>query len=65
MSDEEVEDLIACELQRDVRYSVAEHEILISFNNDDGAYAFHEWWNSVGQKQFVDWVKKEDRFSNT
>jgi hypothetical protein len=31
---------------------VAPHEVLITFNGDEQALAFREWWNSVGYKVF-------------
>ena len=51
-----VEDLTDCWLEDEVTYHLPEHEVLILFNNDAGAEAFHEWWNAVGKKQFEVWV---------
>lgn len=43
--------------------SLADHEIFLSFNDDDGAMAFDEWWNSEEvQQQFAEfyatWVEE-------
>lgn len=37
-------------------YDVPDHEVLISFNNDDDAYLFVEWFekNSESFQSFVD-----------
>lgn len=39
--------------------AVCDHEILLSFRDDEHAYAFHDWWNMVGSKAFVKWVEQE------
>lgn len=31
---------------------LAEHEILLSFNNDSGAVKFHDWWYEQGSAAF-------------
>lgn len=40
------------------RMSVAEHEILLSFTNDDDAYAFYEWMTQEGEKAFLAYLKE-------
>lgn len=35
---------------------IGEHEILLSFNDDVQAYAFSDWWYSVGIKKFKKWT---------
>jgi hypothetical protein len=41
--------------------SVAEHEVLISFLDDEGAEVFREWWAEKGQEAFDRWsLRKED-----
>ena len=40
-----------------------EHEILLSFYDDVGAYAFREWWDDVGSKQMFEWMKGHDEHS--
>jgi len=34
-----------------------EHEILMSFYDDDGAYGFEDWWNSEGSAIFNDYMR--------
>ena len=36
----------------------AEHEIFLSFNADEDAALFAEWWESVGFAAFEKWAKK-------
>lgn len=38
----------------------AEHEIFLSFNDDQDAERFVEWWESVGFKAFAEWERKYD-----
>lgn len=51
-----VEELTDCQIKTNKTVHFAEHEIFLSFTNDDGAVAFETWWNSLGKKQFLDWV---------
>lgn len=37
---------------------VADHEVFLSFRNDDDAIFFREWWNDVGVKAFAKWLDK-------
>lgn len=46
------------ELKTEATYSVAEHEVLMSFVNDSDAVLFHEWWHDIGCREFLKWVKK-------
>ena len=39
-----------------------EHEILMSFDDDSGAYAFTEWWEDVGANQLYDWMSKHSEY---
>jgi hypothetical protein len=41
-----------------------EHETLMSFFDDDGNYAFNEWWGSEGSALFNEWVKNNDEYSH-
>jgi len=36
----------------------AEHEIYMSFTDDEGAEAFEEWWNEAGALNFQQWINK-------
>jgi len=38
-----------------------EHEILLSFYDDDGAYGFNNWWFEEGSVLFYDYMKKQGR----
>lgn len=44
---------------QEVSFYIPEHEVLISFNNDDDAYAFNEWWNVRGKEDFEKYYSKE------
>ena len=35
---------------------LGDHEILLSFMNDGGAYAFEEWWLKRGQELYENYV---------
>ena len=34
-----------------------DHEILMSFLDDAGAYAFEEWWYDEGSEQLAKWIE--------
>ena len=36
-----------------------DHEVLLSFNNDSGAHAFHEWWGLRGNQLFQKYCQEE------
>jgi len=50
--------------QRSVNTSrdVYEHEVFLSFNDDDMAIAFNEWWRKGGFKSFQKFYKKWEGF---
>jgi hypothetical protein len=33
-----------------------DHEILMSFYDDAGAYGFRDWWNEKGSEQFAEYL---------
>lgn len=41
-----------------------ENEILLSFLDDDGAYAFAEWWYMHGADAFGQWVEENPDYSH-
>ena len=43
-------------MQEEKRVRMAEHEILLSFNNDDDAEKFADWWRGDGLYIFSGWV---------
>lgn len=47
------------EVLQEYHASVAEHEILLSFNADEDAIAFYDWWNTRGSNQWLAWMKKQ------
>ena len=36
---------------------VADHEVLLSFNNDDDAYDFQNWMDATGAALFLDYLE--------
>lgn len=36
-----------------------ENEILLSFYDDEGAWAFREWWEEVASQAFAKWCMAE------
>lgn len=48
---------------REITSSIAEHEVLLSFNSDWMAEAFGEWWYNFGSKTWAEWaVHNEEHF---
>ena len=43
-----------------VEKRVAEHEIFLSFNNDEDAECFLVWWGRTGQSDFKAWAEPRD-----
>lgn len=39
-----------------------EHETLMSFYDDDGNYAFREWWDEVGSNHFLNWMLQNEEW---
>jgi hypothetical protein len=39
---------------------IAEHEVLMSFYDDEAAYAFREWWEDEGSALFQKFCGAED-----
>ena len=35
---------------------VYDHEAVLSFDDDEGAYAFREWWDNAGLRLFSFWL---------
>lgn len=42
----------------EVRRSIKNHEVLLSFGADDDATLFVYWWNDEGKKNFEKWREK-------
>jgi len=45
--------------ERDMHVSIPEHEILLSFNGDEDAALFDEWWNLEGLDAFMKWAEAQ------
>lgn len=46
-------------LSREMTVHAAEHEIFLSFVNDEDAELFSDWWNTKGAKLWSAWSDKE------
>lgn len=40
----------------------AEHEVWLSFPNDSGAATFCDWWNTEGEKLWLNYHEKNKEF---
>lgn len=49
-------------LERETTLHLADHEILLSFNNDRGAELFEEWMYNGGIKAFDEYCGKGSNF---
>ena len=47
-----------CNFHREIRKHIDEHEIFISFINDDDAVLFYKWWNEKGAVLFNNYKMK-------
>lgn len=45
-------------LQDDTTIRFAEHELLLSFNNDSGKEKFEDWWFTEGESLFNNYCKE-------
>lgn len=45
------------EFEAEVSKRMAEHEVFMSFTNDDDANYFREWWDEKGNEQFESWIR--------
>lgn len=46
-------------LEDTVETDLAPHEVLLSFDKNDDADEFRDWWESEGWQQFHDWNAKK------
>lgn len=60
-------DRVGWSLAREFRRRVAEHEALLTFNDDEDAVLWHEWWHDDGEAAFVKYREqsKEDSDSDS
>ena len=47
-------------IRRTINRNIAEHEVFLSFNNDEDAVAFQEWLQEEGLAKFDEWM--DDRY---
>ena len=43
----------------EIRRDIHEHEIFLSFVDDEGAILFDDWWYTEGEKAFQEWAALE------
>lgn len=40
-----------------VTHKVREYQVLVSFNNDEDALPFEEWWFTEGEYLYREWIE--------
>ena|GEM_PF-6748267 len=40
----------------EITRKINNHEVFLSFNSDEHAYAFHDWWGVEGGERFIEWL---------
>ncbi len=50
------------QFKEDIEVSLSSHQTLLSFFDDDGNYAFREWWKECGSSQFNEWCSKSEEY---
>ena len=53
-------DEIFC-IKEEIPFSVPEHMVVLSFNNDSGAVKFNDWLDEVGYDAFQTWQRKKKK----
>ena len=48
-------------IKREISRDIHEHEIFLSFHDDEGAEYFSYWFESEGRKQFADYLKRKGK----
>ena len=48
------------DVRTEVHMRVPDHQILISFCDDEDAEKFSDWFHSVGKQKFLEWCKIPD-----
>lgn len=56
---------VAPAISQTMQISVPEHEVLLSFNSDEDAILFSDWWNFKGWTQFKKWADVQNKRNNT
>ena len=52
------------ELEDEVCFSIPDHQVLLSFIEDEHSYAFNDWWGMFGKKEFLKWVRTQRKPEN-
>jgi len=52
------DDILETKKQTDVY--IPEHEVLISFYDDENADKFYQWFDTIGKNDFVNWLAEQD-----
>ena len=52
--------MIEFNFKREIRRNIHEHEIFMSFVDDEGAELFDMWWRKEGNKAFQEWAEDPD-----
>jgi hypothetical protein len=45
-------------IREEIKFRVAEHQTLLSFNSDWQSEAFEDWLHAEGMNQFVSWLNQ-------
>lgn len=59
MAKQATERVTQVDLPREIRRDIHEHEIFLSFVNDEDAALFAEWWHGGGAVLFQKYVNKQ------
>ena len=51
----------APQIDQEMTVRAADHEMFLSFTNDEDAVLFHAWWHIAGLKAFLKWAEKEEK----
>lgn len=54
---------ISYKISKELTREVHDHEIFISFNSDEGAYSFQDWWHVEGEKLFQGWIRDQEKLA--
>ena len=52
------EPFVDVQLRDRIEREIAEHEVFMSFTNDDDAEQFTYWWEEEGAIHFQDWLNR-------
>ena len=58
MGRKEPEPFVDVQLRDRIEREIAEHEVFMSFTNDDDAEQFTYWWEEEGAIHFQDWLNR-------